>query len=239
MPSLAVVPIFVNAVPALFPAIFAGSVAFVSVLFKPRELAQLCRSRPGIPLGIAGGILLLTLGGFWLFGGENTANGAARSPANAAAMAFGQRDWAKVARRSSTGRRRTGSARLRQRCRRRPTRRGDPSRSASAGTSAAAATTAAPRRSGSSASGSTMRRRRCSSRRRWLRGTGFTASCQLDVTGKYGAVFCLDAQSGKPLWQTTTVTAADAGDENLKPFFSSPALTADGRSPADRPGPAR
>ena len=61
-------------------------------------------------------------------------------------------------------------------------------------------------------------------------GRVYGASCQLDVTGKYGAVFCLDAQSGKPLWQTSTVTAAaGAGDENLKPFFSSPALTADGR----------
>src|SRR3954452_17863883 len=82
MASLAVVPIFVNAVPALLPAILAGAASVVAVLFKPREMIQLCRSRPEIPLGTLGGILLLTLGGVRLFGGDSTANGAAaRSPA--------------------------------------------------------------------------------------------------------------------------------------------------------------
>src|SRR3954462_8490997 len=94
MPSLAVVPIFVNAVPALLPAILAGAASVAAVLFHPREMIPLCRSRPAIPLGTPGGILLLTLGGGWLFGGGNAANGATgRSPANAAALAFGQRDW--------------------------------------------------------------------------------------------------------------------------------------------------
>ena len=55
----------------------------------------------------------------------------------------------------------------------------------------------------------------------------YTAACQFDATGKYGSVVCLEAAKGKRLWETT---AADpSGQQSLKPFFSSPAITADGK----------
>lgn len=52
----------------------------------------------------------------------------------------------------------------------------------------------------------------------------YGASCQVDVGGNYGAIFCLDAESGKTLWSTSRVEG-----KPLKGFFSSPAVTADGR----------
>ena len=59
----------------------------------------------------------------------------------------------------------------------------------------------------------------------------FVGSCQLDVTGKYGSVLCLDARTGRPIWQTT-----DAGNKPLKPIFSSPAVTPDGQHVVIGPG---
>src|SRR5262249_17752684 len=64
---LAVVPIFVNAGSALLPAIIAPVVSGVALLFKPRELLAVCRSRPvaaiegllGVGLGVAGGVWLV------------------------------------------------------------------------------------------------------------------------------------------------------------------------------------
>lgn len=55
-------------------------------------------------------------------------------------------------------------------------------------------------------------------------GRIYSASCQMDVGGTFGSIFCLDAQTGKPIWQVDKI-----GGQDLKAFFSSPALTADGR----------
>ena len=52
----------------------------------------------------------------------------------------------------------------------------------------------------------------------------FGASCMADPTGYYGEVFCLDATSGRKLWSSDSV-----GDDAFKAFFSSPAVTADGK----------
>ena len=52
----------------------------------------------------------------------------------------------------------------------------------------------------------------------------FTAACQSDLGGYTGLLACLDAQTGKSLWQTNSLN-----DDVLKPFFSSPALTQDGK----------
>jgi outer membrane protein assembly factor BamB len=48
-----------------------------------------------------------------------------------------------------------------------------------------------------------------------------TASIQ-DVASFFGVLYCLDATTGREIWKTDK-----AGDEDLKAFFSSPALTAD------------
>ena len=53
----------------------------------------------------------------------------------------------------------------------------------------------------------------------------YAAGCQSDLGGYTGILSCLDAETGKPIWEITT-----AGDDVLPAFFSSPALTADGKS---------
>lgn len=52
----------------------------------------------------------------------------------------------------------------------------------------------------------------------------FAASCQTDLGGYTGLLACLDSETGKPLWQV-----AEIKGEPLRPFFSSPAVTKDGR----------
>jgi outer membrane protein assembly factor BamB len=50
-----------------------------------------------------------------------------------------------------------------------------------------------------------------------------TATIQ-DVASLFGVLFAVDADSGRELWKIDK-----AGDDDLKPFFSSPALTPDGK----------
>lgn len=52
----------------------------------------------------------------------------------------------------------------------------------------------------------------------------YSASCELDPPDSYGIVFCVDARTGETIWSVDQV-----GGEELMGFFSSPALTADGK----------
>jgi outer membrane protein assembly factor BamB len=52
----------------------------------------------------------------------------------------------------------------------------------------------------------------------------YVAGCQSDLGGYTGLLACVDFDTGAPLWQAT-----ELGDEPLRPFFSSPALSADGK----------
>lgn len=55
-------------------------------------------------------------------------------------------------------------------------------------------------------------------------GRVYGASCQIDVGGTFGSIFCLDAMTGQPIWEVGQIDGVD-----LKGFFSSPTLTTDGR----------
>jgi len=55
-------------------------------------------------------------------------------------------------------------------------------------------------------------------------GRVYCAATMMDVTGMQGRLFCLDAKTGKPVWDIDTLAG-----RNLKGFFSSPAVTADGK----------
>ncbi len=52
----------------------------------------------------------------------------------------------------------------------------------------------------------------------------FAAGCQTDLGGYTGLLACIDSETGRPLWQVTQLAG-----EDLRPFFSSPALTRDGK----------
>ena len=55
-------------------------------------------------------------------------------------------------------------------------------------------------------------------------GRLYAASCVVDVGGTFGSIFCLDAASGKLIWQVDKIDNQDS-----KAFFSSPALSDEGK----------
>ena len=58
----------------------------------------------------------------------------------------------------------------------------------------------------------------------------FGATVTLDPTGSFGSIFCLDAATGKKQWSTDCYKDPDSGqEETFMGFFSSPAVTADGK----------
>ncbi|HEV7403844.1 MAG TPA: PQQ-binding-like beta-propeller repeat protein [Chthoniobacteraceae bacterium] len=59
----------------------------------------------------------------------------------------------------------------------------------------------------------------------WKAGRLYAASCETGAGGTSGSIFCLDGATGKLIWE-----AGKLEGRPLKGFFSSPALTPDGRS---------
>lgn len=55
-------------------------------------------------------------------------------------------------------------------------------------------------------------------------GRLYGASCTIDVGGTFGSIFCLDAATGRPIWQVAKIN-----NQDLKGVFSSPVLTANGK----------
>jgi outer membrane protein assembly factor BamB len=57
----------------------------------------------------------------------------------------------------------------------------------------------------------------------------FSAACLLDARRNYGTIFCLDAATGRPRWTVSDHKNAQGEECDFKGFFSSPAVSADGR----------
>jgi len=203
MDMLAVVPIVVNAGAALLPAILAPLASALALLLRPRELAAAVRRRPLRWLSAVAVCAAAGAGGWWLL----SAAALARSPQTAVAAI----DWAQVAlalERSDLV--------------------------AAAGTDAIAVFRQGYHRSGH-AGGAAPRGLRL----RWaytapgsmflssptVRGNRVYATYSTpDPAGWFGTVLCMDLASGRVIWETNV-----ANGEVLKPFFSSPAITEDGK----------
>ncbi|MFO8014900.1 MAG: PQQ-binding-like beta-propeller repeat protein [Phycisphaerae bacterium] len=208
----AVVPIFVNVGAAVLPAVAAWLASVVAPLLRPRELLRLFRRKPYVPLLLAGGLTGLWFGGSWLYGLATAA-----TPADRQAVSV---DWADVARAILRHEAAVGAAAFApaQAVGEAPTIfRTDASRDGYDGGPAPRDLTSVWRfqeypdemvLSSPAVVGSRV----------------YGATCALDLGANYGTVFCLDAETGRKIWLTET-----AGDEELKGFFSSPAVTADGR----------
>ena len=219
----AVVPVFVNTGAALLPALIAGLTSFVAILFKPRQLVQACKDKPLRPLAVLAGGLAIWLAIVWMPAGDS--DQATDTPSNAAAAAMmTPDDWVRLARELATTDR--------------------------AGAGATPTTASAPVASGGEAmyfgggaarsgylggpSPTTLTRRWTYSEEYamfWstplVRGDRvYAAWCIMDPPGSYGAVVCLNAATGKRVWE---VDVKDA-NRDFGGFFSSPALTADGKS---------
>lgn len=208
--SLAVVPIFVNAGTALVPALVAGVASVGAMLFKPRELLAACRRRPMVP-----GVVVVIGVGIWLgvrsWGGEQ-----------AAARVVNQRDWTKIALDILQRGKNQGPNTP-------PTTPKHPQN-----------TTETVFRQGYNRCGFAGGAEPIGLRSAWTYNPNgdwvlssplvvgnrvYAAPSFQDVDAKtYGTVFCLDMGSGKKIWEVAKVEG-----KALKGFFSSPAVTADGK----------
>jgi len=211
--SIAVVPIFVNAGAAILPVVMGAAASVISLLLRPRHLLRACRRHP-----ITTCLLILGVTAAWW----GTRWALSRSPGVRAEPAKAPKtDWPQVAldilRREETGAlvpvpasgpyKPPVSAIVLGR---------DFSRRACDGSAAPLGLKLLWRHKGDD----------CMflSSPAVSAGRVYAGSCLVDVTGNYGAVVCLDAHSGKVIWQTSGV-----GEQPFKGLFSSPAMTRDGK----------
>jgi outer membrane protein assembly factor BamB len=215
MTVVAVVPIFMSAGAAALPTIGAVVASLVAIVFKPREVLHLCRRRPVVAGAWAASIAVVLLAVTWWL----TPGAQARATGRLGPTPQVRHDWAKIAE-DLIAQERAGKA---------PTvlesdtpaqgtliRGRDMSRCSFGG--------------GPSPNGLKMLWSFRPEETMFLAApvvTGnriFAAGCQADLGSYTGLLACLDAETGKPIWQVTQL-----GDEVLAPFFSSPALTQDGK----------
>jgi outer membrane protein assembly factor BamB len=205
--SPAVVPIVVNAGAAILPAIVAGAASFFGLLMRPRELVRTCRRRPFAALSTVGGMAAAGIG-IWLLLAH--AGGGKRS----AAADF----WDSVAKQRiagdviaatgpgmEDGTRPVGLGR-------------DFSRCNYDGAGAPQKLRQEPlwsaEKDGYVLSSPVVRG-----------GRVYGAGVVFSLAGQAGVIFCRDVVTGKTLWRCD----AKEDDEPLKPFFSTPTITADGK----------
>ena len=241
--ELGVVPIFVNAGAALAPAIVAGFATFFSLLFKPKALFKFCKEKPWVPLTLAViGALIGALIYFWPAPGKPTA-GAARgrdtSVANTGASGGVYVDWTAVALARIEAKAKGGLVVE------------APAAEAVDSSASVALEEAFIFRGNSLRQGAIGAAPSGELKELWsyypswvdLDGTVekvesalmlstpavfgdriFAGSCELDPPDSYGIFFCVDATTGETVWSVDQIDG-----EELYGFFSSPAVTADGR----------
>ncbi len=239
-PQFAVVPIVVNAGAALLPALLAGAASIAALIFKPRELIRACRARPGVVftvlLVVVGTVALMW---FWPAGSTATTRTARSGSSEAGPASSGLApvtvDWTRVAlaRIAAT---RAGAVPIAaaavpstpvQAGKEPFIFRGGPERLGSLGGEIKGPLKLAwhyyPRWRDNGVEQEDREAMVLSSPAVWGDRV-FGASCTLDPPDSFGSVFCLEAATGRQLW---SVDQADG--EPFKGFFSSPAISADGR----------
>lgn len=238
--QLGVVPIVVNAGAALLPAMLAGAASFVALLFKPRELFAACKAHPGRVAAVLGVIALITAAiTLWPAPAPTSDVRSARSggstPGSGGASASVTVDWTRVAlARIEAQKRGALIAPATPEISTTPSAtdeafvfRGGLDRLGSNGPDLSGPLTLAwtyyPKwfdngvpqedRDAMILSSAAIHGDRV-----------YGASCTLDPPDSFGAIFCLDAATGQEHW-----TIDEADGELFKGFFSSPAISADGK----------
>ncbi len=225
--NLGVVPVLVNTGAAALPAIMAAMVSAVAILFKPRELWRACRRHPWIPALIA----VLAVGGYfgvtWAMNAEEPKAGSPRRE-SAGTMLAGGGDWSQVALEIIR-------AEARQPAAERPVE--DPVAVARDGrqplvfrlNQQRSGYDGGPMPVGLQLAWEYYADDFASNLSSPLKADGrvFGTATIIDPTGTFGMIFALDAETGQELWLAEMVD--EAADREMKGFFSSPAITADGR----------
>jgi outer membrane protein assembly factor BamB len=233
---LGVVPILVNAGAAVMPALIAGAASLVALLFKPRELIGACRRYPGRAAGFVAAVASLTaLIVFW-----PAAEAPSAVAANRARAADSDTDWTKVALELIREEQRQRSAPAA------PVAPTPPAAATLASAPSAAFLPSVPSSSAANFRGGFDRTGHAGGpaplelRALWEfeeefamflsspvvhGGRVFASWCLLDPPKTFGAVVCLDAATGRKLWQVEE----RPDKQPFKGIFSSPAVSADGR----------
>lgn len=236
--DLAVVPILTNAGAALFPAIIASFGTFFMLLFKPKELFKFCKEKPLVPvtLILLGTGIYTLISYFPMAGAGGAEGGRKRSSANETVSNAGVYvDWTEIALARIKAKKRGGVQAA------------EPPKEMPSSVSENPVIF----RGGLKRLGSIGSAPKGNLEMAWdyfpswidadgtvevedsamilsspvVHGTRvYAASCVLDPPDSYGIVFCVDSTTGKTLWSVDQVEG-----EELKGFFSSPAVTADGQ----------
>lgn len=233
MGTVGVVPIFINAGAAVAPAVAGALASVLAILLKPREIVRICRARPGrVTLSLLCIALVTFVIVYWT-GASSRADSRKSNPPQA------RFDWAKVAEdilaQERAGKIATvaGAVAVVTQTTNSPAATTAPAAS-DAATAAIFENRDAARTSYGGGPSPVALARLWSFRpedsmflsQPAVFGTRiYTAACQADLGGYTGLLACLDAATGKPIWQITQI-----GADFLPPFFSSPAITADGKS---------
>jgi len=228
MHIMAVVPIVINTGVAVLPAVVAALAGVAAILFQPRALIPLLRRQWRACSVVLGGLILITIVAIsWGRSGSAVRRAGRNDPLQTSRI-----DWAKVAE----------DIIAQERARTVSGHQAEP----------AVDSEAAPRGTGLAAQGTSPTGGQDFSRVLYRGGPSpaglnplwsykpegtlffgvpaivgkriYAAGCQADLGAYTGLLACLDFDTGKPLWQKT-----ENGNEPLRPFFSSPTVTPDGK----------
>jgi outer membrane protein assembly factor BamB len=224
---LAVVPIFVNAGSALLPAILAPIFSAAALLLRPRELCRACMRRPMVPILLIGAALAIWWAMAWLLGADAAASRtrartpfASATPRPRSPLPGGHLTWEDYARHL-----------IRQQ---------EAGAAIEAPATAPAAAAQLIFRYDASRCGHDRGPAPLDLRPFWTASPDpdamyissplvvgdrvFVASAMMDGDS-FGGLFCLNARDGSKIWELTRFEDG----EPLKAFFSSPALSDDGK----------
>jgi outer membrane protein assembly factor BamB len=241
---LGVVPVFVNAGAALLPAILAGLASIGSLMLRPSVLWRSCRARPGTTVAIVGGVagLCLCVGSWTAASGpaERRAKVRARPESSAEILpGSGRMDWAAMARLWIEEERRAapspgegshhGPAAVQQPGHAVILGNGPLRNGCAGGASPVGLTTAWEFPTPGSPVAEDLGPALFIGSPVVAGDAVYAGSCLYDVLGNYGTLFCLDAATGTPRWSTSVWRDADGEEHPFKGFFSTPAISADGK----------
>jgi outer membrane protein assembly factor BamB len=213
--QVAVVPVVANVGAALLPALLGMFASVAALLLRPRALLAACVARPWVPV-----LTLALVGGGWWWWSRPEPGVALPTTTTAST------DWTAVALAIIAQRQHapapalapapgTGTAVADQSFRGGPGRTGHGGGPAPVGLRLAASFTAP---------------------QEWFTGSPllhagriYAATSGLSGTGSFGAIYCVDAATGALVWKRDRYGAPGA-ERRIRGVFSSPALSADGRS---------
>ncbi|VGO15487.1 Quinohemoprotein alcohol dehydrogenase ADH IIB [Pontiella desulfatans] len=231
--DLAVVPIFVNAGAAILPALAAGIATFFALLFKPKALLKACKEKPLVPVSVVLiGVGIWAAVRFWPAHGGETHEEPKRTASAGSGTVY--IDWTEIALARIKAKQRGEVKKVEQ-----PKVaveavdapvifRGGNHRLGAVGPAPSGELSLAwdyfPSWVDDDGTVETVDSAMILSSPAVHGDRVYAASCELDPPDSYGIVFCVDANTGETIWSIDQIDG-----EEIKGFFSSPAVTADGK----------